>query len=404
MQAAASLEMILKVLVRKKTVTISYGGASTAFDIAVTEAQLTGISLSKTPQTTFYKGEAFNTTGGQITATYTDGTTKEIALTVDMCSGYNTMNQGVQTVTVSYTEGNITKTGTYNITVGAPIVVSIKMGKLPNKTTYVQGNTFSAEGGTFIRLYSDGMESEPLALEYTDNDNKVYDYCSDPNMNQLGQQDGTVTDPEYKGTHGEDLITTFASTINEPSDDDVKKIIEALDNEVYDNNNFWPSQTVYYYYHHWINGSERRTTAVPLDATCTSVYDGVFIWRDYYGKINQEILIPIFCITKSIFEKKYNWAIVPNNYEGGYNPSVKTSDADTYGYTIYVYKGDISAVTVGDSVQVTTYSTIHPTGDGYGSALIKVAQSKNTKYLDVKSAVSWMYFNPIEDGKMLDAI
>ena len=62
-------------------------------------------------------GESFDPTGMVVTATYTDQTTAAV-------TGYKvspeTLSQSDTAVTVSYTEGDVTKTATVAVTVKAP--------------------------------------------------------------------------------------------------------------------------------------------------------------------------------------------------------------------------------------------------------------------------------------------
>lgn len=77
---------------------------------------ITGISITKAPtKTTYSEGEDFDKTGMEVIATYNDGTSKEITdyLIIDE----NSLTAGKTNVTISYTEGNITKTVEQSITV-----------------------------------------------------------------------------------------------------------------------------------------------------------------------------------------------------------------------------------------------------------------------------------------------
>ena len=77
---------------------------------------LTSIEITTAAtQTTFWQGETFNYTGLVITAHFTGAADEVVTPTV---SG-STATAGTQTVTVSYTEGSVTKTATYTITVKA---------------------------------------------------------------------------------------------------------------------------------------------------------------------------------------------------------------------------------------------------------------------------------------------
>ncbi len=89
---------------------------SEVFEITTAKASITGIEITKTPDKTSYvKGEDLDLTGGQITATYEDGTTQIISMLDDSVgySGYNANTLGEQTITITYAG----KTATYKVTV-----------------------------------------------------------------------------------------------------------------------------------------------------------------------------------------------------------------------------------------------------------------------------------------------
>lgn len=75
-------------------------------------------SISVSGQTTSYNlGDTFSF-NGTVKATYTDGSTKNV--TPASVSQPNMNEAGTQTVTVTYTEGNVTKTAEYTITIKDP--------------------------------------------------------------------------------------------------------------------------------------------------------------------------------------------------------------------------------------------------------------------------------------------
>ena len=88
---------------------------SATFEAAKT---LTGLDIT-TPatQTTFWQGEAFNHEGLKVTAHF-DGADDEDVTSKLTVTG-STATSGTQTVTVSFKEGEVTKTATYQITVKA---------------------------------------------------------------------------------------------------------------------------------------------------------------------------------------------------------------------------------------------------------------------------------------------
>lgn len=89
-----------------------------AFAACADGKELTSVELSKQPNKTTYKiGETFNPDGAKLVATYSDKSTKEIDVTKQMCSNADTSSAGKKEVTVNYTEEEITKTATFEITV-----------------------------------------------------------------------------------------------------------------------------------------------------------------------------------------------------------------------------------------------------------------------------------------------
>lgn len=86
----------------KQTVTVSYRGFTTTFEIEVLdEKSVTGIKATKT-KTTYEVGDTLNTNDIKVTATCADGTTKEVTgFTVDT-SKVNMNTAGNKTFTVSY--------------------------------------------------------------------------------------------------------------------------------------------------------------------------------------------------------------------------------------------------------------------------------------------------------------
>lgn len=101
-----------------KTLTITYQEKTTTFDITVSEVTLTKIEWKAEPTKKSYSvGESLDVTGGVITATYSDNSTKDITVTADMVSGFSSAAVAEQqALTVTYG----TKTLIYNIEVTEP--------------------------------------------------------------------------------------------------------------------------------------------------------------------------------------------------------------------------------------------------------------------------------------------
>lgn len=82
----------------------------------VTQKTLQSIAVTN-QTTTFYVGDTFSF-DGKVTATYTDGSTKDVTSSATVSSP-DMSTAGTKEVTVSYTENSVTKTAKYNITVNA---------------------------------------------------------------------------------------------------------------------------------------------------------------------------------------------------------------------------------------------------------------------------------------------
>ena len=115
--------------------------------------KLESISLSGTYSTTFTEGDEFNHSGMIVTATYDDSSTKDVSSAATF-SGYDMSTTGSQEVTVSYTEGEVTKTATYDITVNA----------IPTHKV-----TWSVNGSTTQETYKEGASitfpADPAEIE-----------------------------------------------------------------------------------------------------------------------------------------------------------------------------------------------------------------------------------------------
>ena len=173
--------------VGNQTITISYEGHTTTFEVEVRN-EVTGISVKTTPSKTSYVvEEELDLTGGVITVSYEDGTTTEVNMTSDevTATGYNSNQLGNQTITVSY-EGH---TATFNVTVRNE-VREIGIASAPTKTTYIRGEELELAGGVISVTYVDGSTEN---VDMTSEEVEVTGY----NSTQLGTQTITVSYEEH---------------------------------------------------------------------------------------------------------------------------------------------------------------------------------------------------------------
>lgn len=172
--------------VGEQTVTVTYDKFTTTFKIVVKEKSVTAIEMSAMPKKTDYiEAQDLDVTGAAIKVSYDNGTTAVIAVTADMCSGYdmNKVGDG-QKVTVTY--GG--KTTEFTINIQAKTLTGIAVSKVP-QNEYLKGDKLNLKDGEITLKYDNG-KSETLAM--TDKAVKVTGYDAD----KLGTQTLTVT---YEG-------------------------------------------------------------------------------------------------------------------------------------------------------------------------------------------------------------
>ena len=134
----------------------SANGALYVKSIAVTyttaaASPLASIALSGTYPTTFTQGDAFSHEGMTVTATYEDASTQDVTSSA-IFSGYDMSATGSQTVTVSYTAGEVTKTATYGITVNAIPTFTVTLPETDEYGTYTMDVTNPVAYGTTVTL------------------------------------------------------------------------------------------------------------------------------------------------------------------------------------------------------------------------------------------------------------
>ena len=193
-----------------KTITVTYEGKTTTFSVTVNEPvpptpekTLESITISGPTKTTYELGEDLDTTGLVVTAHYDNNTTATVTnVTV---TGYNKNQSGEQTITVSYTEGDVTKTATFTVTVAEPTPIYEKTLENitiagPTKTTYEYGEELNTAGLVVTAHYSDNTTATVTNVTVTGY-----------NRNQSGQQTITVSYTEG----GVTKTATFTVTVGE---------------------------------------------------------------------------------------------------------------------------------------------------------------------------------------------
>lgn len=159
------------------SVTITYGEKSCSQSITVS-APKTLSSITISGQTTaLVEGDIFSF-GGTVTAHYSDSSSENVTSSATF-SGYNMTALGNQTVTVSYTRNNVTKTTTYTLNVGQGTLSSISVSG--QTTTYMKNNAFSFDG-TCTATFANGYQKTVTPTS-----------VSSPDMSTAGEKTVTVS-------------------------------------------------------------------------------------------------------------------------------------------------------------------------------------------------------------------
>lgn len=133
---------------------------------APAQKTITALAVSGTPtKTTYNVGDAFETAGLVVTATYSDDTTAPIATGFEWEIDYGTGNEalvaGATSVNVmAYTDEVMSDVYTVNgLTVTVPVTLtSIAVSGTPTKTTYYVGDAFETAGLVVTGTYSDSHQ------------------------------------------------------------------------------------------------------------------------------------------------------------------------------------------------------------------------------------------------------
>ncbi|MBR4228842.1 MAG: bacterial Ig-like domain-containing protein [Bacteroidales bacterium] len=124
---------------------VKQGGSSTP------TKTLSSISVTPPTKIAYTVGEAFDATGMVVTATYSDATTADVTASVTTDFATQVASAGNKTVTVTYTEETISKTGTFTITVTEPTggtTVTFVAGTDKGSTTGQEADSMTKNGIT----------------------------------------------------------------------------------------------------------------------------------------------------------------------------------------------------------------------------------------------------------------
>ena len=175
------------------------------------------IAVTTAPTKTAYNyGETFNPAGMVVTAYYTDDTSRAVTGYTYSPTGALAMNN--TTITISYTEGSVTKQTTQAITV-AKVLDSIEITTPPTKTAYFSGETFNPAGMVVTAHYNDGSSAAVSGYTYSPNGA----LAAGNNTITVSYSEGGVTKTDTQAI----TVTTISNTLNSNSWATIKAVSDA---------------------------------------------------------------------------------------------------------------------------------------------------------------------------------
>lgn len=183
-----------------KTVTVTYQGKTTTFDVKVYDKKATALTLNGVDGKNIVEGTDLDLTGMTLDVTYDDSSKDTgIALTPAMIK-YDNKTVGKFTVTVSYAG----LTQTFTIDVVKKSVDKIEMKSNPTNTEVFVGKTMDVSGAKITATYNNGT---------TEDFDVTAAMCSTPDTSVVGKKTVTVT---YNGK-----TTEFSINVVEPQPESV---------------------------------------------------------------------------------------------------------------------------------------------------------------------------------------
>ena len=142
-------------------VTVSYEGISDSFDVTVYGVALMSLDITPPTKTLYRKGETVDYTGCVVTAVYGDGSRQDVTNNATFSVADGTTINSDTSVSVTYTDGEDTVTGSFNLLV--TYLERINVTK-PTKMTYSMGDTLDYTGLQVIAVYKNASNEDVTSL------------------------------------------------------------------------------------------------------------------------------------------------------------------------------------------------------------------------------------------------
>lgn len=123
----------------------------------------TGIDVVAPSKLSYLEGkDELDLTDGQVKVIFSDGTTEEHDMTLDMVSGFDNTIVGKQIISVTYGEFS----GTFDVEIVAKSLVGISITAGPNKIEYIEGEVFDPTGLEVTAYYNNDTDKVLSEDEY----------------------------------------------------------------------------------------------------------------------------------------------------------------------------------------------------------------------------------------------
>lgn len=204
--AGYSVRGFNKTKLGKQTITVTYQGLSTEFEVNVNSVK--SIELTKPTKLEYKYGESLDTSGMSVKAIYDDNQSGVIKSDYSV-TGYDKTKSGTQTITVTYRN----QTATFDVTVAEPVITKFEITTPPTTTEYYVGQDLKTDGMVVTVTFED--ESTKTTTAYT---------LSGYDKNTVGAQTVTVS---YKG-----FSATFDVTVKEAEKVEISDV--TVEDKTYD--------------------------------------------------------------------------------------------------------------------------------------------------------------------------
>ena len=201
-------------VVGTNTVTVNYGGKSTTMNLTIEAKKLSKIQVTTPPNKTAYiEGENFDKNGMKVTAVYNDNTSGVI--TNYTITDENNLPVGKTNVTISYTEGGITKTTTQAITVSEKLTVA-----------FANYGEISVSGKKYVANIAPNTNMEQFIAEITTNGTQIqiFEGTTEVTNNSAKMKTGMKLRISFNGQSAEYIVTVKGDT-NGDGECDVNDIL-----------------------------------------------------------------------------------------------------------------------------------------------------------------------------------